>query len=774
MLVRPRSLLAAGSVVGVIVGLLAPRAAHAVDPPVPAPTQDPPSSEPSKLIAAEPLEVTVKADPGAPDTFTSSRAASSVTEGEIRAASPGSLADALRGRGGASVQQTSPGQGTVYVRGLSGREIMHLVDGVPLNAAIFRAGNNPYLGLVDPYSFVEIDVIRGASSVLHGSDALGGVVSMITALPGYAVGDGVTTARVFQGFSVGPLGTASRIAVEHKAGRWTGHLGLTYHQSGDIRPGGGEPSPLPDAYWGLERQPDAAYQPVTSSVQHGTAFQMYAGNGALRRRLSDRTEIVLRGQFGFRPELVRHDEITPRFKNDAPRRAESSLQPFYRTMTSATLAYRPAGSPLTEGILQVAWQRIHEDVERRNLSERCIDPAMETPEDEPCAGLLRLVPSDTVDWEANRSDALSAKGEVRLADAARTRGLRLGVDAVHDIVTSSAGSINRNTLAEEPGTARYPSGSSMTQAGIYAQGEAELLWGIRAHLGVRGAFFHLDIKERIGDAASAPALQSSLFDVAVNAGVRWELTPGVSWVVNGGRGVRSPNVQDFAALGARANGRFQLPNADIRPEHTISADTGIKVLVGKTMAETYVFYLHYMDAIALAPATLDGSETNAAGERYERSENAARVVYYGSESMLGVPFASFLGVEAHAILMIGTQHNEGRLGLPLETPADRVSPPTGRLVLWVEPVPTVRVEGVVFARLAQRRLNDPVNLEDNRIPEGGTPGFVTLGLRGTWHARPDITARLAVDNLTDALVLEHGSGFYRPGVNAAASVDLTF
>ena len=61
-------------------------------------TAEPPATPPSesaRFIASEPLEVTVRADPGAPDTFTSSRAASRVDETHIRAVTPGSLADAL-------------------------------------------------------------------------------------------------------------------------------------------------------------------------------------------------------------------------------------------------------------------------------------------------------------------------------------------------------------------------------------------------------------------------------------------------------------------------------------------------------------------------------------------------------------------------------------------------------------------------------------------------------------------------------------------------------
>lgn len=757
-------------------GLFAALPARAADAPPapqgPAPAQPP---ESSKLIASEPLEVTVTSDPRIPDTWSSSRAASRVADSDIRVVTPGSFADALRGRAGVSVQQTTPGQGTVYVRGLSGREVMHLVDGVPLNAAIFRAGNNPYLGLVDPYSLQEIEVIRGSSSVLHGSDALGGVIAMMTALPGYSLVEGGETHFFgLQSFSVNPLGSATRAAVSHQSRRWAVYVGLTRFGYGDIAPGRGEPSPIPSSYVGLERSPGAAYEPATTKVQIGTAIEMYAGNAALRAKLSERAEIVLRGQFGYRPNMDRYDQITPRFKNEFPDQAESSLHPFHRAMASATLSYHPDGTPFKEGIFQVGWQRLTEHVKQRRLRENCIVGG-EAADEDPCTGTLRLVPDPTVLREKNRSDALSARAEVRLANARRDLGVRLGLDAVHDRVTSSADDYDLTTLSIEQTAARFPSGSSQTLAGLYGQVEAAPTSRLRVHAGVRGALFHLDIADRLlDDGSKSPAYQRTIFDVIVNAGIRWELSPGVSWVVNGGRGVRAPNVQDFSALGARARGRFQLPNPNVRPEHTLSLDTGLKAMIGGATAEAYVFYLRYSDAITLAPATLNGATTTPNGETYERSENAARVDYIGGEAMLRVPFASFIGVEAHALAMMGTQYNDAASGLPEQTGADRAPPAQATLGLWVEPVPVLKLEAIAHGRLRQQRLNDPTNIDDNRIPEGGTPGFVTLRVQGTWRIRRGLTARLVVDNVTDQLVLEHGSGFYRPGINGTLGVEASF
>lgn len=98
----------------------------------------------------------------------------------LRETAPQTPMDALHGEVGTFVQQTTPGQGVVIVRGLKGSEVLHLVDGFRLNNSIFRNAPNQYIALVDGQSLDRIEVVRGPSSTLYGGDAMGGVVQMLT------------------------------------------------------------------------------------------------------------------------------------------------------------------------------------------------------------------------------------------------------------------------------------------------------------------------------------------------------------------------------------------------------------------------------------------------------------------------------------------------------------------------------------------------------------------------------------------------------------------
>jgi outer membrane cobalamin receptor len=76
------------------------------------------------------------------------------------------VTDALDVEVGAFLQQTTPGQGAAIIRGLKGSSILHLVDGMRLNNAIFRSAPTQYLALVPTSAVERIEVLRGTPASL--------------------------------------------------------------------------------------------------------------------------------------------------------------------------------------------------------------------------------------------------------------------------------------------------------------------------------------------------------------------------------------------------------------------------------------------------------------------------------------------------------------------------------------------------------------------------------------------------------------------------------
>lgn len=84
---------------------------------------------------------------------------------------------ALQNEVGVLMQSMAAGQASPFIRGLTGRQVLLLVDGIRLNNSVYRRGPNQYFNTIDPGMVDHIEVLRGRGSVLWGSDAIGGAIN---------------------------------------------------------------------------------------------------------------------------------------------------------------------------------------------------------------------------------------------------------------------------------------------------------------------------------------------------------------------------------------------------------------------------------------------------------------------------------------------------------------------------------------------------------------------------------------------------------------------
>ncbi|MCC6283345.1 MAG: Plug domain-containing protein, partial [Saprospiraceae bacterium] len=96
--------------------------------------------------------------------------------GYLKKRLPRSVPEALFGTPGIFVQKTNHGGGSPFLRGLTGQQILMLVDGIRLNNATFRSGPNQYLNTIDPSWLYRVEILESSGAAEYGSDAIGGVI----------------------------------------------------------------------------------------------------------------------------------------------------------------------------------------------------------------------------------------------------------------------------------------------------------------------------------------------------------------------------------------------------------------------------------------------------------------------------------------------------------------------------------------------------------------------------------------------------------------------
>lgn len=162
----------------------------------------------------------VRRAPLKPVTVTATRSATDVRDVaapvlvidslKIRSQLSNGVADLLRSEPGVDVVGTGVNQSRPSIRGQRGQRILLLEDGMRLNNSRRQQDFGEIPSVVDVDQLARIEVVRGPASVLYGTDAIGGVVNLITRMP--AVGDAdKLTGRV--GYQYGGAGTLSKTSV---------------------------------------------------------------------------------------------------------------------------------------------------------------------------------------------------------------------------------------------------------------------------------------------------------------------------------------------------------------------------------------------------------------------------------------------------------------------------------------------------------------------------------------------------------------------------------
>jgi len=112
-----------------------------------------------------------------------------ITAADIRNQGAVTLNDALRNQIGINIGNDPMLGANISMRGLSGNNVKILVDGLPING---REAGNIDLSQLNLSNVERIEIVQGPMSIMYGSDALGGVINLITKKNNYKKAAGLS------------------------------------------------------------------------------------------------------------------------------------------------------------------------------------------------------------------------------------------------------------------------------------------------------------------------------------------------------------------------------------------------------------------------------------------------------------------------------------------------------------------------------------------------------------------------------------------------------
>ena len=486
---------------------------------------------------------------------------------EIKKIAPQTTADLLANLPGVKVQKSQFGGGSPVLRGMEANRILLVVDGVRMNNAIYRMGHLQNSITISPNIIDRTEVIFGPSSVIYGSDALGGVIHYYTKTPKISDKNEVNTALYTRYSSINnEFTTEGNIELRNK--KWASYTSISHSNFEDLRMGKKRNHGFED--WGrifkYSNNSNNFYNPNSvinsnTSVQKNTGYHQTDVLQKVVVPISNENDLIFNVQYSASSNIDRIDKLT-QYDGDDLKFAEWYYGPQKRLLISSQLKMNPKKKWIKNGSLTAAYQNIIESRVQREFSS-----------------LDRYYRNENV-------DVLSLNGDF-FAPITKddTRILSYGFEVTYNDVRSNAYGktldVQNNTIVgfsdDFTVQSRYPDGgSSYTSLASYANYRQDISAKLTLNTGFR--FINTRLKATWVDDTfiTLPDYDISLNNSATTATIGLAYKPSLKWQLNSviSSGFRSPNIDDIGKIREKS-GNVTVPNINLRPEYAYNFETSI-------------------------------------------------------------------------------------------------------------------------------------------------------------------------------------------------------
>jgi hemoglobin/transferrin/lactoferrin receptor protein len=299
-------------------------------------------------------------------------------------------------------------------------------------------------------------------------------------------------------------------------------------------------------------------------------------------------------------------------------------------------------------------------------------------------------------------------------------------------------------------TASTPN-AAFHSVGIFAQGDMSITNRLSAVLGAR--WQSVTAGTRPTPRITSPLAESTDGTAVGAANVLYQLTDRVNLIASFGRAFRSPNLIERFFKGATPEGSgYQVPNAGLKPEKSFDVDLGVKVGTEKLYAEGFVFRNEVRDGIRIAATGTKVGAFNAF-----QNVNVDKIRDQGAEMLVQARLAG-----GFALGGTYTHYSSKNVLDPLNPVGDTYSSKVTASLGWRAP------SGRFWSEYAVRMNGERKDVNLGTSPVGAVlPSFAVHSLRGgaRLFSIGSVSNGLTVvlNNLTNALYAEFSNAsFFRP------------
>ena len=561
--------------------------------------------------------------------YTSVSQAISIIEPEvIERRQPQTMADALGLSGKVFIQKSQQGGGSPMIRGFATNRLLYSVDGIRMNTAIFRSGNIQNVINLDPFSMQRTEILFGPSSVMYGSDAIGGVMSFETLTPEFALD---SLRKVFNPIVSGNAVIRGTTANNERTGHFNVQLGwnkwawlgsISRYRYDHLRQGSNGPDDYVKNYYvddweGIfqplndEPVPDKIVEQSDPMLQIPSGYDQWNTLQKIRWQPTDGMDVQYTFQYSETSNYGRYDRHL-RLQDGLPRYAQWDYGPqgWKMHLLSLKMGGNTNGAMYDQLVIKGANQQFWESRISRNFGELSIEKQNE------------LIQANSI-----HIDAIKWLNERML--------LSYGVEWVQNKVNSEAHVRQLSTDASKAGLPRYPD-ATWTSLAAFLHSDIQINTTTKVQAGVRYNTYHIDAQFGDSDRLDSQLFETAnLRDRAVVGSFGLISRPNNDWVLklNLGTAFRSPNVDDMGKIFDSEPGAVTVPNPNIMAEYAWNIDAGVvhRVINGLKL-EVNAYWTHLENAMVRRDFELNGQTTilyQGIISRIQAIQNAAYAQVYG-------------------------------------------------------------------------------------------------------------------------------------------------
>jgi hemoglobin/transferrin/lactoferrin receptor protein len=539
------------------------------------------------------------------DSFSTPVPISVVSSETLGREQPVKMVDSLKQLPNMDVSGEGPFRGLPTIRGLNSNRVLVLVDGQRLNNAREStdfAGIQP--ALVDLSLVDRIEVVRGPSSVLYGSDAIGGVINIITKQQAFHQGGLTLGGSANYQYGTAANSQRGQFNLNGAGERTTFHVGVSAFEAKNYE--------TPDGV-----MPNSGMRQASLD---GDLRLLVTDTGVLRFNVQT-TQTRDIGFPGYDPETSGIDISFPTFN---------------RTKVSTGYDTGPFG-----GLNGLSLTGYYQDVLKESKRNFSFGPTFFQ---------NNFTTSHILSW------GLNAQSSADLGTAHHiTFGLDFYQDNLHDQTTKSPPFPPSNNVAVPD--------SYQRGVGVFAQDTITVTPRLELVIGARGdnyAFVSQDDPHYTGEqfdvSQTAPAGDVSAL---------YKVTNNVALTATVGRGFRAPNIQERSFVGlATQPDTFILQNPDLQPETSMNYELGFKYRYARYSGGLNVFRNNVHNFISLA---FLGPDPENPRLQLAQFQNIASGAIQGAEFQLETYLSDRWTVFGSVSYLKGTDENTNE-PLPLISP----------------------------------------------------------------------------------------------------------